>query len=318
MNVSLAANLLNEGQVVAVPTETVYGLAANALNVSAVMDIFRIKGRPEFDPLIVHCLNKEQAFSYALNLPDLAFKLAESFWPGPLTLVLQSNGEIPSEVTSGLPTVALRVPSHPLFQELLNLLNFPLAAPSANPFGYVSPTTAEHVYAQLGSKIPYILNGGPCQYGLESTIVGFDKDLPVILRLGALTLKEIKTICPKLKIQLKSLSNPKSPGQLSVHYAPSKKVIFIHNQDVPPPSHSNMAFLSFGGQPIPEGYTELSLSKNGDYFEAARNLYKLLRTFDSGPWSELVTTALPEDDSGLAMAINDRLTRAAAQSITHL
>lgn len=305
-----AARRLKNGEVVALPTETVYGLAGNALEPDVVIQIFKIKGRPSFDPLIVHCKDQEEAFHYATRIPSAAFRLAEKFWPGPLTLVLKSPGVIPDVVTAGLGTVALRVPSHALFRTVLDYLSFPLAAPSANPFGYVSPTTARHVADQLGSKIGYILDGGPCQHGMESTIVGFDRGTPVILRLGAIPVKKIREMYPHTVIRVSASSNPKAPGQLHQHYAPHKRVIWINEATEALLNDKSTAFLIFGPErekKYPGTY--LNLSSKGDYHEAARNFYKLLREFDAGPWQTLVIHTLPAQDNGLSETLNDRLMR---------
>ncbi|MFZ4635519.1 MAG: L-threonylcarbamoyladenylate synthase, partial [Saprospiraceae bacterium] len=183
-DLSRAVHLLNDGYLVGIPTETVYGLAGNALNPAAVASIFEAKNRPSFDPLIVHISDATELTRYALTLPEAARRLASLFWPGPLTLLLPRRAVIPDLVTSGLDRVALRVPAHEMALQLLQALDFPLAAPSANPFGYVSPTTAQHVVDQLGGRIPYVLDGGACAVGLESTIVGFEADGVVVYRLG--------------------------------------------------------------------------------------------------------------------------------------
>ncbi|MES2733756.1 MAG: L-threonylcarbamoyladenylate synthase, partial [Bacteroidota bacterium] len=182
-NISHAIDLLQQGEVVAIPTETVYGLAGNALNTKAVARIFSVKNRPTFDPLIIHTNSLEKVLQFVDEMPAQAKTLAQACWPGPLTLLLPRKDSIPDLVTSGLDTVAVRIPNHSLTLSLLEALEFPLAAPSANPFGYISPTTAEHVYNQLGKKIPYILDGGPCLVGIESTIVGFEDGEPTIYRL---------------------------------------------------------------------------------------------------------------------------------------
>ena len=181
---STAIELLRRDEVVAIPTETVYGLAGNALYPKAIASIFEIKNRPRFDPLIVHASSVERLSQYANAFPEAARRLADQFMPGPLTLLLDKAAIIPDLVTAGSPRVALRVPNHPLTLSLLQQLDFPLAAPSANPFGYISPTTAQHVADQLGSQIPYILDGGPCQVGVESTIVGFEDGQAVVYRKG--------------------------------------------------------------------------------------------------------------------------------------
>ncbi|MCS6979625.1 MAG: L-threonylcarbamoyladenylate synthase [Flavobacteriales bacterium] len=308
-----AVRLLKAGSVVALPTETVYGLAGNALIRDTVMRIFKIKGRPTFDPLIVHCKNAEDAFRYAVRIPSAAIRLAEKFWPGPLTLVLNSTRKIPSEVTAGLGTVGLRVPSHPLFHQVLEALDFPLAAPSANPFGYVSPTTARHVSDQLGHLIDFILDGGPCLYGMESTIVGFEKNVPVVYRLGALPLKKIRQVAPDVTVKIHASSNPKAPGQLSSHYAPSKKVLWANAAPSSVLEDRLTAVLVFGPSPEVKPHCHImNLSSTGDYHEAARNLYRLLREFDAGPWHTLVIHPIPQDPEGWSDVLNDRLERAAA------
>jgi L-threonylcarbamoyladenylate synthase len=199
-DITLAADLLRQGKLVAIPTETVYGLAANALDAGAVTKIFIAKNRPQFNPLIVHCATAEQALSYAQNIPEEARELAEKYWPGPLTLILRKKDIIPDIVTAGHEWVGLRVPQHPITLKLLSTINFPLAAPSANPSGYVSPTTAEHVAEGLDGKIDYILNGGPCNVGVESTIVSFSTNPPTLLRHGGIPLEKIKTVIPQLQI----------------------------------------------------------------------------------------------------------------------
>src|SRR6187551_118197 len=203
-DVKKAIRLLQQGDLVGIPTETVYGLAGNALNSSAVAKIFSVKERPTFDPLIVHVPDFESATKYAESIPDQAILLAKKFWPGPLTLLLKRKSIIGDLVTSGLDTVGLRCPNHSFTRELLLSLDFPLAAPSANPFGYVSPTTAQHVNEQLGTKIQYILDGGSCDVGIESTIIGFEKEMPVVYRTGGLSLEKLETIIGKVELQTHS------------------------------------------------------------------------------------------------------------------
>jgi L-threonylcarbamoyladenylate synthase len=223
-NLTKAKELLDQGDLVVIPTETVYGLAGNALNVKAVIKIFQVKNRPQFDPLIVHVTNLVQAKELVESFPAKAEKLASKFWPGPLTLLLKKKDIIPDLVTSGMDTVGIRCPDHPLTQSLLQSLSFPLAAPSANPFGYVSPTRPDHVNDQLGDQLKYILDGGECRVGLESTIIGFENDRAIIYRLGGLCIEDIENEIGKVEVQLNSSSNPKAPGQLKSHYAPRKKV----------------------------------------------------------------------------------------------
>ncbi|MBL7984887.1 MAG: threonylcarbamoyl-AMP synthase, partial [Flavobacteriales bacterium] len=220
-----AAALLREGKLVAIPTETVYGLAANAYDAEAVLRIFEVKNRPTFDPLIVHVRDSDQVQEVARTIPPEALALMDRFWPGPLTLVLPKQPRVPDIVTSGLDTVGVRMPAHPMALELLRSLDFPLAAPSANPFGYISPTTAQHVGDQLGERIPYILDGGPCAVGVESTIIGWEEGLPVLYRPGGLPLEAIEQVIGSVRPQVKHVL-PAAPGMIESHYAP-RKPLFV-------------------------------------------------------------------------------------------
>ena len=197
-----------------------YGLAANALDEKAVQSIFRVKNRPVFNPLIVHVKDAEQFSKYASEVPAICLKLAKAFSPGPITFVLPKRNVIPDHTTGGGNSVALRIPHHPLTLELLNQLHFPLAAPSANPSGYISPVSAQHVFDQLAGKIPYILDGGDCPVGIESTVITFEKEKVVVLRLGGLGIEDIERVAGKVALQINQSSNPSSPGQLKSHYAP--------------------------------------------------------------------------------------------------
>lgn len=307
-DIKKAIGLLTAGELIAIPTETVYGLAGNALNPSSVAKIFEVKGRPQFDPLIVHVPNFSATERYAQNIPEEAKRLAEVFWPGPLTLLLSKKNIIPDLVTSGLDTVGLRCPDHTVAQSLLAAIPFPLAAPSANPFGYVSPTRPEHVEEQLGKKIPYILDGGPCKVGVESTIIGFESDQPVIYRLGGITQEQIESIIGKVMVRTHSTSNPKSPGQLQSHYAPRKKVILGDLNELLKKYSSDAAgVLSFRHDfNLP---FQFILSPAGDLNEAAQNLFTALRSLDKMPLDVILAEEVP--DNGLGRAINDRLRRAA-------
>ena len=307
-----AKSFLLDGKIVAIPTETVYGLAGNALNPEAVLQIFTIKERPTFDPLIVHISSIDKVNFYAQSIPEQAFELMNKFWPGPLTIVLPKNAIIPDIVTSGLDTVGLRMPNHPTTIELLNQLDFPLAAPSANPFGYISPTSAQHVFDQLGGKLPYILDGGICNVGVESTIVGFENGQCLIYRLGGITVEAIRKVIPDAELQINSSSNPKAPGMLNSHYAPSKPfylgdmIELIEKYD-----GKNIAALTFGQSTIPDSVKEFNLSPASDFKEAAFNLFSFLRALDADQKVDLIIASLlPEKDLGLA--INDRLRRAAS------
>ncbi|MDX2173543.1 MAG: L-threonylcarbamoyladenylate synthase [Bacteroidota bacterium] len=309
-DIQLAAELLNQNKLVAIPTETVYGLAANALNDNAVLSIFEAKQRPHFDPLIIHLATIEQISNYAYLEDERLIKLAKTFWPGPLTLLLPKKNNIPNIVTSGLDKVAVRIPNHPLTLHLLELLDFPLAAPSANPFGYVSPTNAEHVKKQLGNKIDYILDGGDCKIGLESTIVGIEESIICIYRLGGLTVEEIENQIGKVQLKINNSSNPKAPGQLKSHYAP-KKPLFIGeiNTLLKHHSHKKTGIICFGDEKFNSTTPFIyNLSKTKNLNEAAINLFNYLRIADEDPIDVVLCEKLPE--TGLGRAINDRLKRA--------
>ncbi len=222
-----AAALLQAGEVVAIPTETVYGLAANALDPGAVEKIFRLKGRPHSDPLIVHVANAERVSPLVAEVPLWAEKLMSLFWPGPLTILLPKSPQVPAIVTAGLNTVAMRCPKHPLTQALLELLPFPLAAPSANPFGRVSPTTPAHVLEYFDGQIPFILDGGPCDTGIESTIIGEENGRLVIYRPGAITKETLEEVLDtKIGYRLHAKDQPQTPGQFPKHYAPKKPLLY--------------------------------------------------------------------------------------------
>ena len=309
-SVEQAKALLEQGQLVAIPTETVYGLAANALDKTAVIEIFNAKQRPSFDPLIIHIGNTSEVSRYASHIPANAQKLMDAFWPGPLTLVLPKQEIIPDEVTSGLDTVGIRMPNHPLTLQLLNQLDFPLAAPSANPFGYISPTTPQHVFDQLQNKIPMVLDGGPCEIGVESTIVGFEGELPVVYRLGGLTLEDIRKVCGDIKIEVNSSSDPKAPGMLKSHYAPRKPLKIIADDFIFNDLTNYNALIVFGEFKNSTNAQVYNLSPSTNYNEAASNLFSFLRKLDAdSSVSRIYALLLPEVYLGLA--INDRLNRAA-------
>jgi len=307
-DIQKAKDILTQGGLVAIPTETVYGLAANALNVKSVASIFEVKGRPTFDPLIVHVPDLESVKSYSNHLNEHAEILAKHFWPGPLTLLLEKKSIIPDLVTAGLSTVGLRCPDHRVTQTLLSSLPFPLAAPSANPFGYVSPTRPVHVEEQLGNKIDYILDGGPCKVGVESTIVGFPNGRPTVLRLGGIAVEQIEALIGSVDVRTHSTSNPQAPGQLESHYAPRQRVILGDIEDLMT-AHADVpyAVMSFNKRyDIPFSYV---LSASGSLNEAAANLFQALRTLEKMPVEIILAEQVP--DRGLGRAINDRLKRAA-------
>ncbi|MCF0048753.1 threonylcarbamoyl-AMP synthase [Dyadobacter sp. LJ53] len=311
-DINVAKEFLTKGELVAIPTETVYGLAGNALNDSAVLLIFEVKNRPAFDPLIIHTDSLEKVVEYVSEFPEKALLLAKHFWPGPLTLLLPKKQIIPDLVTSGLDNVAVRIPNHPLLLALLRSLPFPLAAPSANPFGYISPTNAAHVNAQLGEKIPYILNGGESEVGIESTIVGFENDEPVVYRLGGLAVEDIEAIVGKVKLMPHSSSNPKAPGMLKSHYAPRKPLYLDHRGAFLASEEMLTGYLLFDEylENIDRKYQRI-LSKTGDMKEAAHNLFAYLRELDMLPIQQIRAEFVPMN--GLGLAINDRLQRAAAR-----
>jgi L-threonylcarbamoyladenylate synthase len=298
-----AARLLARGRLVAFPTETVYGLGADATNGEAVAAIFAAKGRPQFNPLIVHVADSAAAHRQAQFSP-LAEKLAAAFWPGPLTLVLprRADATVSLLVSAGLDTVALRMPDHPLATALLRAADRPLAAPSANSSGRITATSAAHVAQELGSKVDMILDGGATPLGLESTVIGFDGDRAVLLRPGAIAREEIEAVAGPLaaaggKIQ--------SPGQLESHYAPHAR-LRLNAAGVEP----GEALLGFGA--VEEAW--LNLSPRGDLKEAAANLFSMLRDMDDQV-AAIAVSPIPE--TGLGEAINDRLRRAAAPPAQH-
>lgn len=308
-----AAAVLSAGGLVAIPTETVYGLAANGLDEAAVLRIFTAKQRPHFDPLILHIADIAQAQTLCTVMPPAARLLAQRFWPGPLTLLLPKHAAVPDLVTSGLPRVALRVPDHQLAMALLQAVNFPLAAPSANPFGYVSPTRPEHVAAQLGSQVDYILDGGACRVGVESTIIGFESGQAVVHRLGGLSLELLESVAGPLRLALNQNDNPAAPGMISNHYAPLKPLL-LGDLEALLAQHGNerSGIIAFRRAPSAAGQHVTVLSPGGDLEEAARQLFAALRHFDAHDVDRILVEPVP--DEGLGRAINDRLLRASRRS----
>ncbi len=312
-DIKLAKALLENGQLVGIPTETVYGLAGNAYDPKAVSQIFAVKERPAFDPLIIHTSGIDRIPEFVQHLPQQAALLMETFMPGPLTLLLNKKALIPDIVTAGLPRVAIRIPKHQLTLSLLEQLDFPLAAPSANPFGYISPTTAQHVADQLGDKIPYILDGGAARVGLESTIIGFENKVPVIYRKGGLSIDRIRDLIGDVMVKEQSTSNPASPGMLISHYAPGAPVILGNIPSlVKKNSHKKLGTISMDTyiDSLPKAH-QLLLSPKLDMEEAARNLFSGMRYLDSLNLDLIIATLVPEE--GLGIAINDRLRRAAGK-----
>ncbi|ELR72321.1 TsaC protein [Fulvivirga imtechensis AK7] len=312
-DVQAAKSYLEQGDLVAIPTETVYGLAGNAYKPEAIAKIFEAKNRPAFDPLIVHTHSLAEVQKIVRDLPEKALILAERFWPGPLTLLLPKQPIIPDLATSGMDTVAVRIPQQPLTLELLRSIDFPLVAPSANPFGYVSPTTAQHVEDQLGQKIPYILDGGNCSVGIESTIVGFDGNDAIIHRLGGTSREKIESAIGRVKLMPNSSSNPKAPGMLKSHYSPGKKVVLGNIQEhLKNYADQSVGILAFD-KAIPGVPTsnQIILAEDSNLATAAKNLFSALRIMDKMDVDVILAERVPEH--GLGLAINDRLTRAAAK-----
>jgi L-threonylcarbamoyladenylate synthase len=322
-DIIVAKRILEANDVIGLPTETVYGLAGNAFSAEAVTKIFEVKNRPTFDPLIVHTSSIERISDFVSEIPEKAQLLAKRFMPGPLTLLLPKKDNISDLVTSGLERVAVRIPSHSLALELLQNLAFPLAAPSANPFGYISPTSAQHVDNQLGRKIKYILDGGECSVGIESSIIGFNGDETIVYRKGGLAIEEIEAVVGKVQIQEYSSSNPQAPGMLKSHYAPRTQLIVIRDwlsvigektYDLPVNSNKSpitkIGFLGFNVfHPNIPIENQMLLSPSGDFREAAKNLFAYMRALDTMDFDVIYTQLLPEKDLGRAM--NDRIRRAA-------
>ena len=302
---------LINGDIIALPTETVYGLAANIYLDSALEKVFKLKKRPSYNPLIVHISNAGILEQIAKNIPVKARELANVFWPGPLTLVLEKQDQIPNRITAGKPTVAVRVPNHPIALQLLKSLNFPLAAPSANPFGSLSPTSAEHVALYFKEEINFILDGGPCFCGLESTIIGFENDKPILYRHGAISIEEIEKIIGPIKIKNQNSKKPSAPGMLSRHYAPKTQIQI--NDDISLALAQNpdkkIGVLSFRkNKKIKTEIHQEVLSISGDLNEASKNLYAALHRLDHMNLDLIISPFFPE--KGLGKTINDRLKRA--------
>jgi L-threonylcarbamoyladenylate synthase len=304
-----AAAALRNGGLVAFPTETVYGLGANALDAKAVARIFEVKRRPRFDPLIVHVASLAEARGLTREWPDAATELACRFWPGPLTLVLPKATAVPDIVTSGLPTVALRMPDHPLALGLFAEARVPVAAPSANRFGSISPTRAEHVRNQLGGDVDLVLDGGPCRVGVESTIVSLASDGPALLRAGGTPVEQIERIVGSVRRPGADPEHPTAPGQCPRHYAPRTPLVFCEERDEPPVS-DRAGLLTLRRPLDAERFAAVEvLAENGELQEAAANLFAALHRLDAAALDVIVATKVPE--AGLGLAINDRLHRAA-------
>jgi len=312
-NILLAARLLKAGNAVAIPTETVYGLAANAFDPEAVIRIFEIKQRPKFNPLIVHIGNWAMLDKVANEMHPQLKNLATAFWPGPLTILLHKKPIIHDIVTAGSELVAVRMPNHAITLQLLNTLDFPLAAPSANLFGSISPTTAKHVAAQLGNQLDYILDGGDCSVGVESTIIKMDNhEQIVILRLGGVSSEAIAQIIGYSPVIAVSTDSPEAPGMLKSHYAPKIPLVIGNIPDLLLQYASeSISVLSFNkSYHHPKILKVVDLSPTGDLHEAARNLFSAMHELEDSGATIILAEYLP--NQGIGMAINDRLSRAAS------
>jgi L-threonylcarbamoyladenylate synthase len=331
--IARAAAILRTGGLVAFPTETVYGLGADALDEKAVARVFDVKARPRFDPLIVHVADHDWIPRLAAAWTPQAQRLADRFWPGPLTLVLPKTPLVPDLVTAGCETVALRIPDHPVALALLRAADVPIAAPSANPFGRISPTTAAHVREQLGDQIDLILDGGACRVGVESTVLQLTPAGPAVLRPGGTTIEDIEDMIGPISISSATHADPPSagfvsPGTLATHYAPRTPLTLRDEYHLPPlvrggqggsgtaksppssePSPSQLGLLAFRPPSDPERFARVEiLSRSGDLREAAANFFAALRRLDAAGLDLIVAEVFP--DVGLGRALNDRLRRA--------
>lgn len=316
-NIALAAERLRAGELVAFPTETVYGLGADATNDDAIASIFEAKGRPKFNPLIIHVSDADMARGI-VAFDERAEALAQTFWPGPLSFVLNRLDDSPVSLLAGagLPTLAVRMPGHPVGRALIEKAGVPVAAPSANKSGSLSPTTPEHVVQGLGGAVGTVLAGGKCAVGLESTVIDLTGDMPVLLRHGAVTQEDIEGLIGEIEIATEGGDAPKSPGQTLKHYAPATP-LRLNAVDVKPGeallAFGNTKFMGIDGggraMSLSDEGKFLNLSDAGDLHQAAANLFSMLHKLDEAGAERIAVMAVP--DSGLGLAINDRLRRAA-------
>ncbi len=317
-----AAAVVRRGGLVAFPTETVYGLGADATNAEAVARIFAAKGRPQFDPLIVHVASTQQACALWAYTPPLAARLIAKFWPGPLTLVLPKTARIPDLVTAGLPTLAVRMPDHRIAQRLLEAAGCPISAPSANRFQRPSPTTAHDVEDELGDAVELILDDGPTRVGIESTILAFEDDQPVLLRPGGVPLEALEEVTGGVIARRSQPGPVTAPGMLARHYAPRTPLYLLEDVVIPTLPASSLAYgrmrvalLSLGPLPAAPAFTHLEvLSKSGDLIEAAARLFQAMRRLDALRLDAIVTVPMPLH--GLGLALMDRLQRASSGRAT--
>jgi len=314
LDIHFAKSLLDKGELVAIPTETVYGLAANAFNKEAVDKIYEIKQRPKNNPLIIHCHSIEQIEKLVSEIPREAYELAKQFWPGPLTILLKKNELIPEYITAGSDYAAFRIPNHPLTLELLKQLDYPLVAPSANPSNRISPTKAIHVYEYFKNKVPYILDGGDCSEGIESTIIHFDQTNPKILRPGSITFQQLFYVIPSITINQEIQEKPIAPGLAKKHYSPTSPFKVIEKIDLKTIKELQSSFNRIAVITCKKEHLSIhnidfyAYSENGDIDQIATNLYDLLISIDSKGYELIISELAPEVGKGIA--INNRLKRA--------
>ncbi|MDA3956707.1 L-threonylcarbamoyladenylate synthase [Oceanispirochaeta sp.] len=307
-NIQIAAQIIKDGGLVAFPTETVYGLGGNALDVKAVAAIFEAKKRPSFDPLITHIADHEMLDELADIKDQRIYDLASEFWPGALTLIVPKRDIIPSLVTSGLQTMAVRMPDHPIALSLIRQSSGAVAAPSANSFGYLSPTEARHVEEDLGSRIDMILDGGACRVGVESTVLDLTREHPIILRPGGLTRQEIESVLGPVDLFNRTSTSPTAPGQLEMHYSPRKPLHVVEDLTTLPDKGSAGALI-FSDSSRAEGFAHSEiLAPSGNVLEAASRLFSALHSLDQQDISCIYAEFIPEE--GLGQAVMDRIYKA--------
>lgn len=316
IQINAAAKALRQGDLVGFPTETVYGLGADALNPIAVAKIFELKKRPRFDPLIVHVAHPSDIEKLVDSIPSRAKSLIERFWPGPLSLVFKKKSDVPDIVTAGLASVAVRCPENEVARKLIQAAGVPVAAPSANRFGMVSPTTAQHVADQFGDQLLHILDDGPCRVGVESTVVSFadPQGEPQLLRPGGVTLEQLESVIGPIQINTHEEVQPSSPGQLTQHYSPATQLCLQEDSELETARQGKIkvGLLAFQAPDSESNYAAVEiLSKDGCLRESAANLFAAMRRLDAAGLDLIIAQSVPEVDLG--RAIMDRLRRAAAK-----
>jgi len=313
-NIKKGAEILKAGGLVAFPTETVYGLGGDALNPQSAAKIFQAKERPHFDPLITHIAH-EETLDKICKIPPQYFPILKKVWPGALTIIVPKKAIVPDLVTSGLDTMAVRMPDHPIALELIRQSTGALAAPSANPFGYLSPTTAYHVERQLGPRIDMVLDGGPCRVGVESTVLDLTREIPLILRPGGYSVEDLERLFGEVQILNRKVATPTAPGQMEMHYSPRTPLFIVDQpQDVDPQLAQKGAYLGFRedspGDTAPFKKTEY-LTQNGDYLQAAATLFNRLHQLDQMGVEAIYAQRVPEE--GLGRAVMDRIYKASVK-----